>query len=377
MADNWQQHVLNNVLPRMEANRAAFEPAPANPQPFSAGLSFQPPFDLIELLPPAAADKLRALRQRASDAHTLIPPFEDVRQASMARVDAANALKRLTDHPQDFGSGLKPSDPRVIAAQRTLDKATADFERIQQRSETKTAAWHAASGGLANAEAWLPDGRPHGVTLQDHETEPPKLAKGENGLLDAIEARRRRCRELCADQHRIRCAPYPSSHCKARAKEQIEALAMQGAPTVSALIEHDGDLIWPQACLRSEVRGGEHPALAFAEVPDTIALFAWLHRDLLIKRLDAEIDTESDDASALTHEARQQAEAEVMGDLLDIERQEAALTWQAQAQGLPCEHRSDINPLALLAVRLVTAPRADGLPPTSPGHAITFAGERR
>ena len=118
--------------------------------------------------------------------------------------------------------------------------------------------------------------------------------------------------------------------------------------------------------LRSEACGAETPALVFGEVPDTIALFAWLHRDLLIKRLDAEIDTESDDASALTHEARQQAEAEVMGDLLDIERQEAALSWQAQAQGLPCEHRSDISPVALLAMRLVTPPRA-GLPQTSPG----------
>ncbi|MGM4875789.1 hypothetical protein AB7645_31690 [Bradyrhizobium sp. 956_D2_N1_5] len=49
----------------------------------------------------------------------------------------------------------------------------------------------------------------------------------------------------------------------------------------------------------------------------------------------------------------QQAEAEVTGDLLNIERQEAALTWQAQAQGLPIEHRADISPLALPGLRLV------------------------
>ncbi|OSI79310.1 hypothetical protein BSZ21_01530 [Bradyrhizobium canariense] len=37
-----------------------------------------------------------------------------------------------------------------------------------------------------------------------------------------------------------------------------------------------------------------------------------------------------------------------MGDLLAVERDEAALVWPAQAQGLPVEHRADINPLALL-----------------------------
>jgi len=55
----------------------------------------------------------------------------------------------------------------------------------------------------------------------------------------------------------------------------------------------------------------------------------------IVRKLDAEIDAESDDKSTLTHEQREKAEAEVMGDLLDIERQEAALTWQAQGIGHP------------------------------------------
>ena len=55
--------------------------------------------------------------------------------------------------------------------------------------------------------------------------------------------------------------------------------------SVAMLIEHDGDLIWPMTRLRSEVLGAEQRALAFAEVPDTVALLAWLHRDALIKRL--------------------------------------------------------------------------------------------
>ena len=46
----------------------------------------------------------------------------------------------------------------------------------------------------------------------------------------------------------------------------------------------------------------------------------------LISRQDALlVDAESDDDAALTSEERQRREAEVMSDLLDIERQEAAL----------------------------------------------------
>jgi len=46
----------------------------------------------------------------------------------------------------------------------------------------------------------------------------------------------------------------------------------------------------------------------------------------------------------LTHDAREKAEAEVMGDLLNIGRQEAALVWRGQSEGLPVEHRSDCHP---------------------------------
>ena len=70
---------------------------------------------------------------------------------------------------------------------------------------------------------------------------------------------------------------------------------------------------------------------------DTVALVARLHQDALIAALDREISTESDDEAALSHEARQQREAETMADLLDVERQEAALTWSAIEQGLPVE----------------------------------------
>ena len=156
-------------------------------------------------------------------------------------------------------------------------------------------------------------------------------------------------------------------------RAQIEALAMQGAPSVSGIVEHDGGKIaWPTQSVRAEIYNTGLPAVGFCEVPDAVALLAWLHRDLLIKRLDAEIATESDDGASLSHEARQQREAEVLGDLLAVEREEAAMVWSAMSQNLPVEHRADCDPRAILQIGLVAQPRA-AASGTSHEHAIDFA----
>jgi hypothetical protein len=150
---------------------------------------------------------------------------------------------------------------------------------------------------------------------------------------------------------------------------QVEALAMQGAPSVSLLIEHDGKIAWQTQQMQSTVYNAQPRAVAFTEVPDAVALVAWLHRDALIAALDREISTESDDPASLSHEARQKAEAEILGDVLEQDRIETEMVFAAQSQGLPVEHRPDISPLALLGVRLVTTPRADALPETTLGYS--------
>jgi hypothetical protein len=69
---------------------------------------------------------------------------------------------------------------------------------------------------------------------------------------------------------------------------------------------------------------------------------------------------------------RQLADAEVAGDLLAVERNEAALVWQAQSQNLPTEHRNDCSPLAILQCRLITVPAVNPSPGTSPGHSVNM-----
>src|ERR1700754_2601864 len=92
--EGWRQHVLNTLLPTMEANTGpatGFTPAPTTtvvtPTPLATGFPSPPSFDPLDALPPGAAERLRLLRQRSADAHAVIPEFEQIREASLARIE--------------------------------------------------------------------------------------------------------------------------------------------------------------------------------------------------------------------------------------------------------------------------------------------------
>ncbi|MGL3109408.1 hypothetical protein [Bradyrhizobium sp. BR 1432] len=109
-----------------------FEPGPANPQPMSVGFHTRPAFDVIELLPPDGADRLRALRHHVQDLRSLTVPFADIQEASTARIQAEQRLKRLRDHQQDNGFNLRPDDPRVLEQQRQLEQADGRLQAAQR-----------------------------------------------------------------------------------------------------------------------------------------------------------------------------------------------------------------------------------------------------
>jgi hypothetical protein len=343
--------------------------APAGGTPpisFGSGVPGGPAWDPVELLPKGTPqDRLRALRQRRDDALALNVPFEDVRQASVARQDAQAALTRLLAHQQEGGFNLKPDHPSVKQATKAVEKATDAFTRLTELQATRSAQWTAAGGVLAAVEDWLKNARPAGAALHTFDGPEVPLLKGERSLADAIENRRRRVRELKATKHTIESAPFLSSVCKAKMREQIEILAARGEPDVSLLVERGGSIIWPDQRVQSDVYA-ETRSLAFAQVPDALAIAVWAHKDAIIKQLSGLIDAEADDKSALSDTDRQLRLLEVESDLLATERDEASLTWRAQSEGLSATFRADINPLAILQVALVTAPRAIDGPSTSP-----------
>jgi hypothetical protein len=342
-------------------------------QLFDAAMVNVRDFDALDVLPTeTSAAKLRLLRERSETLFRMIPPFAEVEQTSIELVKAETELRRLGD-----AYGLPPSDPRILSAKKRVDKLSAEFARVRELKEARSAAWQAASRVLSAVEDFLKSGRPAGTTLDAAETE-VKLAKGES-IIDAVANRRKRVIELKASLARISAAPLPHSFARAAIKKQLELLAAKGAPVVTEVIaQPDGRLRFPQQMLRSQVfnipKSG--PVAAYTEQTDVLAILCWMFEAEMLAKLDAVLDSsysEADD-EALTVEARHQRITELTAQLIDVERQESFLVWRAMDERLPVEHRADCAPQALLQCRLVTAPRVVPTMGSSPQHATAVVG---
>jgi len=193
---------------------AGSQPGPANPQPFVVSY-YTTPNDATDWLPEVAVDRLRKLRQRVEDLRSLCPPCsarargQDRRPTPPRAADRSSITRRLR-----VARGRSPCRRRGTQ----LAALSGEDKRLSELQATREAAWRAAATTLANVELWLRDGKPSRVQLQAFEGPEPTLHNGERNLVEAIESRRRRVRELKADLHRIESAPYPSSYCKQRAR---------------------------------------------------------------------------------------------------------------------------------------------------------------
>ncbi|WP_050625650.1 hypothetical protein [Bradyrhizobium viridifuturi] len=168
----------------------------------------------------------------------------------------------------------------------------------------------------------------------------PTLRKGETAL-DAVEARRRRLRELAADASRVNTAPFPSAVAKAKAKERIEALARRGEPDGFLAVERGEAVQWPTTLLRLPDGGA-------VSVPDVEAWFARIHGKAMLAAEEQAIDACADDAAALTDQQRTEAMAQIRRDMLAVQREEVAFLHQANRAGAALLYRPETDYRALL-----------------------------
>jgi hypothetical protein len=331
--------------------------------------------DAVAYLPAGAADKLRALRERSSERHAATIPFSEIQEASVARQQAETRLKRLLSPPIDDGFNLPADDPRAVSAQKLVEKTTADLRRLNERNASKTAAWHAASQALSACEEWIRSGTAANVTLEDYEGPEPKLAKSENGLIEAIENRRRKVKELHADLSRIRAAPFPSIYAKQQMRSQVAALAQRGAASAADIVKNNGKLVFAHERRSIPVIVGKEAGITAWQEFDALATFCWLHETALVEKLSREIDALANGGvTALSVPDREKQEAKILSDLLAIEREEAFFVWRAQEQNLPVEHRGSCSPIATLRLLLTTTPRAESARGSSIEHAFGVSG---
>jgi hypothetical protein len=158
------------------------------------------------------------------------------------------------------------------------------------------------------------------------------MVKSDGGNIGkAVERCRLRLRELAADLHRARSAPWPSSVAKASATELINRLADQGQPNLDGAIEHGAPVAFATARVTSTVYNVQNSpgAVAYAEHFDALAALAYFLKDQMIAKIHADLDAVADDKHALDEQARATVEAQILSDMLSAERAECSLIWHA------------------------------------------------
>lgn len=366
----------------------SFTPAPPDATNIVAGFSvgWPPPVDPVELLPPSRRASLFGLRQRAEDlANVLRPLIERLDELRADRHLLIARLKHLKTPRGQGGPGLDDDDVSVIDAKRKLAALDAEMSRLNERVLVHRAHSQNAAASVMNAESWLREGRPGGTVLV--EADIPDVAsilkRGET-VAAALDRIRHRLREFAADAHRVRCAPFPAAHAKARARATIEQLAGRGELDVGPLVEADLDIVFPTTTSRLQLAavvgetGQQVAGSALGEQVDVLALLAAVLKPALVAHVEAAIDAIADDDAALSREDREQRLAEIDADRLAIERQECALVRAMQADGLPVEHRPDADARAVLAVELqVSTQPPDNRPWGLAARAVQHVIEQR
>ena len=139
-------------------------------------------------------------------------------------------------------------------------------------------------------------------------------------------------------------------------------MASRGTPNLFSVLERGADAVgWPQHQISATLTGTNPlmppdksttyaAGVAHTAIPDVMALTVWLHRDVLLERLEGEIDAISDDTNALDHAGRIKREASITAAILDAERAEEWFSEQIEEEGQSVERRADLDPRAFLAI---------------------------
>lgn len=323
-------------------------------------------------LPPKSLKKLEHLRSLADDALQLTRAATEQQFAVRPQLQAAEArlAELLRPQPQlerpaayEIGRGygqhsavtmikaLAEGDPRVVAAQRELALLKDKLDRATQLYETRNATWTSAGRLVAQLENYLAN---IAGPIAGYPTEIEVPVKKGQTLLDAIEQRRRRCRELKADARQVQAAPIPSGEAKEKVRVLIASLAERGQPRGLGLLVETGSMAeiaapTQQVQTTGYASGGGVTSNVF-EQPDLLAFAAWLDPAKLLKKFCAEIDEFSDDEHALTDEQRTAKLEEIVADLLAVQREEEALIAQSESQGQVISRRTNADARAVLGL---------------------------
>jgi hypothetical protein len=369
---DWRQHVVETMLPRMEADQmTGLTPGPANPQPLNFGAPhIAPPDDPLTRLPDAAAAKLTAIGQIATDLNVSIPKHEQLQELRLEITVLKNRLADLKRPLSEGGSPVPATAWQVEEVERQLKRAERELARQAELAEIRGARWTAAAQLYQGVRDWVVRGIPGDCTLDVVPDAPvSELLKKNETLSDGVQRFRQLLREHDASTHRVNSQQWPVSVGEADAAELIARRAEAGRPILENAIEHGLPVSFATTRLSGLVHNVDaHGAVTFIEQEDAVGLICWLLGPEILKKMSAEF-REISDGDALDERQRAEALATISADRLATERREVACIWAAAGRGEIIDFRSDTTPMCAIGVSLRTVTRATELPPTSPGHS--------
>jgi hypothetical protein len=262
-------------------------------------------------LPQAARAKLLAIQGLAGD----------------ARDAAASAQRRMEDLKKALSySEIPPADAAGI--EHELSRLTA----VRQQQNVRYQQLSALAGNILN---WL-TALPRSVELVAAPAVSAKPLKNET-LTKALARIRAEIDSTRLVLRNVEAAPLPKADLKAKAREQVEALAAKGKPTLNT---DRGTLTIAFTDPNSFGPSPQAPA----------ALLAWLHADTMVARLEVEIDALPEPALAISALEKQRRIADLMGSIEVLERTEEALIARAAIDGVEVLRRRNADPRAVLGV---------------------------
>ncbi|MGY4567543.1 hypothetical protein [Bradyrhizobium sp. USDA 3256] len=293
--------------------------------------------DIADRVPHQVREKLLGFRDLKADRHAVHRRVSD--SVSEMRLHLQTWEGRL----QNLRANMPPehreddSHPSFIEANTEIKNSTAALSRLTERSAELSTSWQSAARLVTSIERYLLDAEQGGIRL--HDGDPSPLKAGERAI-DALERAARRTRTLLADRKEVLAAPFPVAVAKKLAREQIAKRVEAAKPDVTYLVERCDPIEFPHNRMRVSEYGG---SAASVLINDHIGLLAWLFPKQFQDAIDKEIDAAGDDKAALSLEQRIAKLAEIDGDMLASERDEAHFSELAGL--LP---RSDIDPRAVL-----------------------------
>jgi hypothetical protein len=349
------------------SDATTFAPAPASSFAPQSVSFYSEPRNPMDQLPASAQNRLRTLRQRIQDKHSLIPESQLRREVHTEKLESKNRLARLQGHRSTGGFEQPDDAPQVVAEKKKYDALVAEADRLDGLDALRSREWAEAGYALRAIETFLRDGVPGGCRLDVCETAAPALAKGQT-LADAIATREKRIAELQVEARKVEALPLPAAHARKRLRDKVTALAAAGKPDVSQLlIATEGEIQFAEKHTSVPVIGKAEANLASWQQPDSFLLTCYLNREALLNDLDAEITALSakSNANAMAPEEKEKALAVIASNVLAVDRELCELIWRAQEENLPYEFRSTANPLAVLGLQLVTVASLPAPPTTS------------